>query len=337
MQLAGRAQEVAQSLATTRKAELSLAQERALRDELNNLPADATDEQRIAILSKYGPPGQMLQALSTRVSQREGREARAEEARFGREARAEELRQRIEARRQDLELQLENRLQIARERGADQRAIAQMQIDGRAENARLMADLRREIAADRESERNRNRPAPMLKPALQKEEDKDLESIDLFAARASALEEPIKLLTPDPKTGRVPLQLGPILNLQYQALNAAGRSSPESRAYASLQRSVQEATNLKTDAAKGVQTDRDVLRFANELIAAFGKNDTKVMLEALQNFKKSTETATENTRRRLDARRTAQGVEPVFARQSGASTGGGAGALGTPGNPIKLD
>jgi hypothetical protein len=138
MQLAGRAQEVAQGLATTRKAELSLAQEQQLRKELANLPADATDEQRIAILSKYGPPGQMLQALSTRVERQADREARAEESR-----------QRIEARRQDLEFQLENRLQIARERGADQRAIAQMQIDGRAENARLMADLRREIAAGR--------------------------------------------------------------------------------------------------------------------------------------------------------------------------------------------
>ena len=136
MQLAGRAQEVAASLATVQKAELSLRQERALRDELNNLPADATDEQRIAVLSKYGPPGQMLQALLTRVNQRENREARAEETR-----------QRIEERRQNLELQLENRLQIARERGADQRTIAQMQIDGRAENARIMAELRRELAS----------------------------------------------------------------------------------------------------------------------------------------------------------------------------------------------
>lgn len=131
MQLAGRAQEVAQSLAKTQKAQLSLAQERQLRAELANLPADATDEQRIAILSKYGPPGQMLQALSTRVERQADREARAEESR-----------QRIEARRQDLERELQNKLDIARERGADQRAIAQMQIDGKAEIARLMRELR---------------------------------------------------------------------------------------------------------------------------------------------------------------------------------------------------
>jgi len=327
MQLAGRAQEVAQGLAATQKAQLSLAQERELRAKLAALPPNATDEDRLAIYSQYAPAGQAVQALTAQVGRREAIASREAEAERNREAR-----------REALELQLQGRLDLAKMQGATQAQIAQMQIDGRKQIAEIMAGVRREIAAaGAGSGGAANRPAPMLKPALQKEEDKDLESIDLFAARASALEEPIKLLTPDPKTGRVPLQLGPILNLQYQALNAAGRSSPESRAYASLQRSVQEATNLKTDAAKGVQTDRDVLRFANELIAAFGKNDTKVMLEALQNFKKSTETATENTRRRLDARRTAQGVEPVFARQSGASTGGGAGALGTPGNPIKLD
>ena len=128
MQLAGRAQEVAQGLAATQKAQLSLAQEQQLRKELANLPADATDEQRIAILSKYGPPGQMLQALSTRVNQREGREAR----------------------RQDLELQLENRLQVAAAQGATQQQIAQMQVDGRRQIAEIMAGVRREIAAGRE-------------------------------------------------------------------------------------------------------------------------------------------------------------------------------------------
>jgi len=138
MQLASRAQEVAQGLATTRKAELSLAQEQQLRAELANLPADATDEQRIAILSKYGPPGQMLQALTTRVERQADREARAEESR-----------QRIEARRQDLELQLENRLQVAAAQGATQQQIAQMQIDGRRQIAEMMAAVRREIAAGR--------------------------------------------------------------------------------------------------------------------------------------------------------------------------------------------
>ena len=108
--------------------------------------------------------------------------------------------------------------------------------------------------------------------------------------------------------------------------NAAGNSTDESRAYASLQRAVQEATNLKTDAAKGVQTDKDVLRFANELIAAFGKNDTKTTLDALTNFSKTTLKAKENAQKRIDSRRKSQGVEPYYGPASGTAQ-----------NPIKLD
>jgi hypothetical protein len=147
MQLAGRAQEVAQGIATTQKAQLSLAQEQQLRAELANLPADATDEQRIAILSKYGPPGQMLQALSTRVNQREGREARAEEAERNRAARREALEERIASDER-----------IARERGATQRELAQLKIDADRERDRLAAQLRRELAAGRQSGQGRATP-----------------------------------------------------------------------------------------------------------------------------------------------------------------------------------
>ena len=165
-----------------------------------------------------------------------------------------------------------------------------------------------------------------MSSALQKEEDKELELVDSLTARSEALQPAVASLTPDPVTKKSPLVLGPVNNLRYQAQNAAGNSSPESRAYAQLQRSVQEATNLKTDAAKGVQTDKDVLRFANELIAAFGKNDTQTTLDALTNFVKSTDKARVNAQKRIDSRRKSQGVEPYYGAQTG-----------TPQNPIKLD
>jgi hypothetical protein len=72
----------------------------------------------------------------------------------------------------------------------------------------------------------------------------------------------IASLTIDPKTGKPPLDLGPLNNAKYLAQNASGNSSAESRNFASLQRSIQEATNLKTDAAKGVQNMKDVLSTA---------------------------------------------------------------------------
>ncbi|CAB4139926.1 hypothetical protein UFOVP408_15 [uncultured Caudovirales phage] len=215
---------------------------------------------------------------------------------------------------------------------ADQRRRDRLQGQAGVNAAReVTAELARVRIAQLNAEGKR------LPPALQKSEDADMELIDSLAARVDALNSPIQALTPDPKTKLPPLQLGPVLNARYQLENATGRSTPQSDAYAALQRAVQEAINLKTDAAKGVQTDRDVLRFANELTAAFGGNDTNVTLAALKNFQKSTQTAEANARRRVDARRTAQGLEPIFGRQSGAPSGRGANALGTPGNPIKLD
>ena len=186
MQLAGRAQEVAASLATTQKAQLSLQQERALRDELNKLPADATDEQRIAILSKYGPPGQMLQALTTRVGQRETREARAEESARAREAQ-----------RQNLELQLQNRIDVAAAQGATQQQIAQMQIEGRRQIAQIAADAMRD-AADARAAGQVTQLDARTRANLEKTYPKANAAIQQVESTASTLESDLRRLANHP-------------------------------------------------------------------------------------------------------------------------------------------
>jgi hypothetical protein len=241
------------------------------------------------VVTKYGSPDKVLAALqgsADRAAQRE---------------------QALQMQKDRIAADIER----ARQSGADKKEIAQMQIEGRKDLAMFAQSLKGPKA---------------LPPSLQKEEDKELELVDSLTAREASLAPAIATLTPDPKTGKPPLELGPVNNLRYQAQNAAGNSSVESRNYAALQRSVQEATNLKTDAAKGVQTDKDVLRFANELIAAFGGNDTKTTLEALSNFSKSTAKAKENAQKRIDSRRKSQGVEPYYGP-----------GRGTPQNPIPLD
>jgi hypothetical protein len=120
----------------------------------------------------------------------------------------------------------------------------------------------------------------------------------------------LKNLRIDPKTNKAPLELGILNNAKYKAANATGNSTVESRAFADLERSVQNAVNLRTSAEKGVQTDNDVLRFANELVAAYGKNDTKTTLEALSNFVSASQKAKENTARRIEQRRASAGAEP---------------------------
>jgi len=288
------------SLAQASKTQLSIRQEEQLRDELSKLGPDATQDQVLAIVTKYGSPDKVLAALQASADKAAANVARNETAQLANQARIDAAKVAADA-----------KLEAARVAGANAKEIAQMRID----SARELRELTNSLKGPK-----------VLAPSLQKEEDKELELVDSLDAREKSLAPAIATLTIDPKTGKPPLELGPVNNLRYQAQNAAGNSSVESRNYAALQRAVQEATNLKTDAAKGVQTDKDVLRFANELVAAFGGNDTKTTLEALSNFSKSTAKARENAQKRIDSRRKSQGVEPYYGP-----------AVGTPQNPIKLD
>jgi hypothetical protein len=288
------------SLAQVAKTQLSIKQEEQLRDELSKLPQGASQDDVLAIVTKYGSPDKVLAALQASADKAAANVARTESAQLTNQARIDAAKVAADA-----------RIEAARVAGATALQIAQL----RADSAKELRDLTASLKGPK-----------VLAPSLQKEEDKELELVDSLKARQDSLAPAIATLTPDPKTGKPPLELGPVNNLRYQAQNAAGNSSVESRNYAALQRAVQEATNLKTDAAKGVQTDKDVLRFANELIAAFGGNDTKTTLEALSNFSKSTAKSRENAQKRIDSRRKSQGVEPYYGP-----------AVGTAQNPIKLD
>jgi hypothetical protein len=62
------------SLATAAKTELSIAQENKLRDELSKLPQDATQEQILGVVSKYGPPDKVLAVLQGTVDKAAQRE-----------------------------------------------------------------------------------------------------------------------------------------------------------------------------------------------------------------------------------------------------------------------
>lgn len=176
---------------------------------------------------------------------------------------------------------------------------------GNQQIARMLAEQKIDAA--------KNKPLPAT---LQKSEDEDLQAINSYKSTQKELFSPIKALTPDPVTKKPMLELGPVQNLRYQAANLTGDSTEASRAYADLQSSVKNAVNLKVSAEKGVQTDKDVLRFADALIAASGKNDTKATLEALKKFNESIATAQENTVKLIDQRRKSQGVAPLFGDTS---------------------
>lgn len=227
------------------KAELSASQEEKLRAELSALPPNATEQDIISVVTKYGSPDKILQVLQ------------------------------------------------------------------RSQDAKLR---RAEIAATKGTA-----PSKPLGASLQKSEDKDLEAIDTYTAQSEALKPSITNLTPNSEGVRK-LELGPAKNAKYIAQNALGNSTPESRAYEGLKSAVDTAVNLQVSAEKGVQTDKDVLRFANALIAAYGRNDTQATLEALNRYNDAIEKAKTRTTQRIDQRRTSQKVEPLFRDKQAAPT-----------------
>lgn len=266
------AQELAQTrLATaqTQKVELTLAQEEKLRSELANLGPNATQADVLKTVTKFGSPDKILAVLESSNRAAEANQTRLEGIKLANDARIEAAKVAADAKIETARMSGATNLQIAQMRQDANLQIAQMRNDV----ALSTIDLKKQLLA--------NQP---LKPNLQKEEDNDFKLIDNLKSQVDSLEPVIQTLQINPQTGKAPLELGPINNKKYELANATSRSTPESRAYANLERAIQNATNLKTDAAKGVQTDKDVLRFANELIAAYGKNDTKTTLESLNNF-----------------------------------------------------
>lgn len=194
----------------------------------------------------------------------------------------------------------EAKVEEAIRNGATQKEIAQMRIDGQRELRMLVTSLK---------------GPSKLAVGLQKSEDEDLAKINSGIAQQETFTKPLESLKVNPQTGVPLLQLGPVANQAYKLANATGRSTPASRAFEQFQAAITEATNIKTDAAKGVQTDSDVLRQANGLITAFGKNDNVASVEALTRFNASVDRANDRTKKIIEDRRKSQNVDSYYGAQ----------------------
>lgn len=236
-----------------------------------------------------------LQAANALAQQSVAIQARIDEKQAMREQALQIARERIQA-----------QIDIAAQRGADQKQIAQMQIEGRQQVAQLAAALKG------------GGQGKTLAPSLQKDESKDLAEVDNYENQITALTPAIASLTPNDKGVRS-LELGPLKNLKYESQLAAGNSTPEARAYESLKSAVDTAVNLKVSAEKGVQTDKDVLRFAKALIASYGRNDSAATLQALERFQSAMKNAQSQTKARIESRRKSQGVESYYGETTNSS------------------
>lgn len=110
--------------AEAQKAELSLSQEQKLRDELSQLASGATEEDILAIVTKYGSADKVLTALQQSSSKRAQIEARAAEK----------------------EKELEFKRDQAQEKAADQKARDEAQREFLREMAKLNNDTKESLA-----------------------------------------------------------------------------------------------------------------------------------------------------------------------------------------------
>ena len=286
------AQEAAAATAATYK----VSQDEELRTKLAELPADASQEDMMKVVMKYGSPDKVLQVVQMSADKQAARDQAAE-------LQKERLAAKLEADLRDAKNE--------KEREA-------LRAQNRRELAQLVSSLKSTTAKE-------SKP---LSAGLQKDEINDLATIDTYTAQQEALAPSILNLTPDAK-GLRKLELGPLKNAEYVARNAAGKSTPESRAYEALKSAVDTAVNLQVSAEKGVQTDKDVLRFAQALIASYGRNDTQATLEALKRYEGAIAKAATKVQTRIESRRKSQNVEPYGFTSKPAA--------GTAENPIKLD
>jgi len=122
LELTQNAQQLALSRSKAAKETLSLNQETQLRDELSKLGPNATQEQVLGIVTRYGSPDRVLAALqasSDRAAQRDNAMQMA--------------RERIDA-----------QIQMAKDRGANAMQIAQMQMEGRQQMATIAQGMQQQ-------------------------------------------------------------------------------------------------------------------------------------------------------------------------------------------------
>ena len=125
------------SLAQAAKTEFGINQEEKLRDELSALGPNATQDQILGVLTKYGPPEKVLAALTASESRREATQARTETSAAANQARIDAAKVSADA-----------RIEAAKEAGATRLQIAQLQTDAKRDIAQLAASLKESASVE---------------------------------------------------------------------------------------------------------------------------------------------------------------------------------------------
>lgn len=257
--------------ATAAKTELSIAQEEKLREELGNLGPTPTNEQVLAVVSKYGSPEKIMGVLQATQTAQANREARKEEKQLMLEQRTQELADKAAQRERELEVAHARRLEELRQRGADAKDLqAQRSADKRELEAQRLADKKeaRDFAAA-------NKPLPS---GIQKAEDADY---DAAQAAINLAKDADKYLT-SIKSGNIKFGLKDRISIT--ARSALGSGDPDVVARNDFERFKTTLVNESLRLNKGTQTEGDAARAAKELQGAESAADAGKAIQTLRDL-----------------------------------------------------
>lgn len=247
MQLISQAQNIKSANVEAKRKELSYAQEEALRKELTSLGPDATQEDLLRVVTKYGDPKTLIPVLQSsmdRAAQREQALAIARE-------------------------QIQSRLDAARERGESAERIAQMQIEGRRELAQITAALKQGQQAAKPLSTQDIKMTNDLTAAV-KDSNYGIGEADRFTKMIDSNE----------------IKFGALENLTSKARGLAGQSTPSDVAKSDLEKWITSSVNAVLNQAKGVQARDDAERAQRQIMDALDKNDPKLVRNGIQRIKK---------------------------------------------------
>jgi len=133
--------------AEAQKKELTVAQEAALRNELAELGPNATQEDILKAVTKYGSADKVMSVLQSAADKATQRE------------------QALQMQRERLDAQME----AAKERGATAKELAQMRIDSQQQIAGMMASIRQQSQSDKRAQDDEKRSDKLAKEEAQKQ------------------------------------------------------------------------------------------------------------------------------------------------------------------------
>jgi len=263
------------SLATAQKTELAMQQEMELRAALAKLGPDATSEQILGVVAQYGSPDKVLAVLQGSADKTETRAARVLEQEANRQ-------QQIQLQQERLDAQLE----AARQRGADQKQLIQMQIDGRRQLADFAAGIK---SADKAT-----KPLPSY---LAKGEEEDYGT----ATAASNLASDANNFIGRIKTGEIKFGLKDKASIR--ARQVFGSSDPDVIAREDYDKFLKVLTNESLRLNKGTQTEGDAIRAAKELESSESPEAAAAAMRRLVeiNVRRTQNASDEVSRRRKNA------------------------------------